>query len=160
MGVLFRTQRINRQLKEPKLQTREGKLLGSDMLKMDDIYVIDNDGTGCHGAMLCKGKTVISQHDSDQVVLGIFATSDSIAYGDPSIRAGCCGSALVRLEKSMEAKGGFEKSGEVGGVIVASEFEGGSIPENTPRLLCFAEVNDALIEAEGRIHRKASIEVS
>lgn len=144
-GLLFRTQ-PNKQLEEPKLPTLEGKLLHSDMLKMDDIYVIDNDGTGCHGAMLCKGKTVISQNDNDQVVLGIFATSDSTAYGDPSIRAGCCGSALVRLEKSREAEGGFEKSGEVGGVIVASEFEGEGISDNIPRLLCFAEVNDALME--------------
>ncbi|KFZ15360.1 hypothetical protein V502_05666 [Pseudogymnoascus sp. VKM F-4520 (FW-2644)] len=148
-GLLFRTQRNDRKLEEAKPHGLEGKLLSSDMLKMDDIYVIDNEGTGCHGAMLCKGKTVISQNGNDEVVLGVFATSDSAAYGDPSIRAGCCGSALVRLEKSREAEGGFEKSGKIGGVIVASELEGGSIRDNTPRLLCFAEVNDALIEAGG-----------
>ncbi|KFY95699.1 hypothetical protein V498_03210 [Pseudogymnoascus sp. VKM F-4517 (FW-2822)] len=80
-------------------------------------------------------KTIISQ--TDQVVIGIFATSDCVAYGDPDIRARCCGSALVRLEKSTEAEGGLEKSGEIGGVIVGLEVgeeSGSDYPEAA--LLC------------------------
>ncbi|KFZ06122.1 hypothetical protein V501_07702 [Pseudogymnoascus sp. VKM F-4519 (FW-2642)] len=73
------------------MRDRGGELLHSVMLKMDDIYVVDNDAMGSHTAMLCKGKTVISQPHQDKVVMGIFATSDPVAYGEPSIRAGCCG---------------------------------------------------------------------
>lgn len=137
----------NKQLGQPRRQAGEGKLLCSDRLKMDDIYMIDNDATGCQGAMLCKGKTVISQ--TEEIVLGIFATSDCVAYGDPDIRARCCGSALVRLAKSTEAEGGFEKSGEIGGFIVGSELGEESGSDIIPRLLCYAEVNDGVIEAGG-----------
>ncbi|KFY23263.1 hypothetical protein V493_05968 [Pseudogymnoascus sp. VKM F-4281 (FW-2241)] len=138
------TTQLNKQLGQPRRQALEGEMLGSDMLRMDDIYVIDDDETGCRGGMLCKGKTVISQ--TDQVVRGIFATSDPIAYGDTSIRAGCCGSALVRLGRSREAEGVSEKSGEIGGFLVGSEFGGGDIPNDIPRLLCYAEVNDSFLE--------------
>ncbi|OBT65830.1 hypothetical protein VE03_05439 [Pseudogymnoascus sp. 23342-1-I1] len=141
------TAHSNKQLGQPRPRVGEGKLLQSDELVMDDVYMIDNDGTGCHGAMLCKGKTIISQ--TDEVVLGVFATSDCVAYGDPDIRARCDGSALVRLKKGTEAEGGFEKSGDIGGFIVGSEFEEKRASDNFPRLLCYAEVNDEVIEAGG-----------
>lgn len=111
--------------------------------------MIDNDATGCQGAMLCKGKTVISH--KDEVVLGIFATSDCVAYGDPGIRARCCGSALVRLEKSTDDEWGLEKSGEVGGFIVGLEVGEESGSDSIPRLLCYAEVSDGVIESGGRV---------
>ncbi|OBT90583.1 hypothetical protein VE02_01060 [Pseudogymnoascus sp. 03VT05] len=96
--------------------------------------------------MLCKGETVISQ--PNQVVMGIFATSDPVAYGEPGIRAGCCGSALVRMDRSTEAEGGLlEKSRMTGGFIVGSEFGEGDGADNFPRVLCYAEVNDDFMEA-------------
>ncbi|OBT77299.1 hypothetical protein VF21_03449 [Pseudogymnoascus sp. 05NY08] len=145
-GLRIKTQR-NKEVGRLRMQNREGKLLHSDMLKMDDIYVIDDDAMGSHTAMLCKGKTVISQ--PDQVVMGIFATSDPVAYGEPSIRAGCCGSALVRLDRSTEAEGRLEKSGKIGGFIVGSEFGEGDGADDFLRVLCYAEVNDWRIEAGG-----------
>ncbi|OBT47138.1 hypothetical protein VE00_03120 [Pseudogymnoascus sp. WSF 3629] len=144
-GLRITTQR-NKELGQSRTQGREGKLLHSDMLKMDDIYMVDDDAMGSHTAMLCKGKTVVSQ--TDQVIMGIFATSDPVAYGEPGIRAGCCGSALVRLERSIEAEGGLvENSGKIGGFIVGSEFGEGGGDDDFPRVLCYAEVNDGLIEA-------------
>lgn len=113
-GLRIKTQR-NKELGLSRMQGREGKLLHSDMLKMDDIYMIDDDAMGSHTAMLCKGKTVISQ--TDQVVMGIFATSDPVAYGEPGIRAGCCGSALVRMDRSTGAEGGLKIVGRLGGLL-------------------------------------------
>ncbi|KFY72665.1 hypothetical protein V499_07206 [Pseudogymnoascus sp. VKM F-103] len=146
-GLRIKTQR-NGEVERLRRQDRGGGLLGSDMLRRDDIYIIDDDAMGSHTAMLCKGKTVISQPDQDKVVMEIFATSDPAAYGDPTIRAGCCGPALVRMDRSIEAEGGLlENSGKIGGFIVGSEFGGSGGAGDFPRVLCFAEVNDGVIEA-------------
>jgi hypothetical protein len=146
-GVRIRASGLDERVGRGRRRETEGrKLLGSDELVMDDVYVIDNKAAGCQGALLCKGKTVIAD---GKVVLGIFATSDAMEYGDPGIRAGCCGSALVRLEKDEDDEGGLlERSGEIGGFIEASELEGG-VPNDIPRLLVYAEVNDSFIE-DGR----------
>ncbi|KFX88526.1 hypothetical protein O988_08993 [Pseudogymnoascus sp. VKM F-3808] len=147
-GVRIRASPMDERVGRTRRRVVErGKLLGSDELVMDDVYVIDNETAGgCQGAMLCKGKTVIAE---GEVVLGIFATSDAMGYGDPGIRAGCCGSALVRLEKGEEDEGGLlKRSGDIGGFIVSSEFEGG-IPNDIPRLLVYAEANDSFI-SDGR----------
>ncbi|KFY37724.1 hypothetical protein V495_07007 [Pseudogymnoascus sp. VKM F-4514 (FW-929)] len=106
-GVRIRTSRPEKGVGRSRRRETEGKkLLGSDELVMDDVHVIDNAAVGCQGAMLCKGKTVVAE---GEVVMGIFATSDAMGYGDPGIRAGCTGSALVKLEKGGEDEGGLLK---------------------------------------------------
>ncbi|OBT94543.2 hypothetical protein VE01_07959 [Pseudogymnoascus verrucosus] len=146
-GIRIKTQR-SKEVGRLGRQGREGKLLGSDMLRMDDVYMVDDDAMGYHTAMLCKGITVISQPDQDKVAMEIFAMSDPVAYGEPSIRAGCCGSALVRMDRSTEAEGGLlEKGGEIGLFIVGSKFGEGKGADDFPRVLCFAEANDRVIEA-------------
>jgi hypothetical protein len=191
------------------------QLLHSDMFKLGDVYIMDSFTTGRQGAMSCRGKRTIREEDKkrrvDQVlkgkqkdlpgpgdslviVQGIFATSEPTAYGEPIIRAGCCGSALVRLESedgkstpskqgssskqstpntkgiprieasstpnksppgiaasselhSKEVQSAYVHNGKIGGFMHWSDLQEKTNYTNIPRLFCYAEVADPLIEA-------------
>lgn len=167
------------------------KLLPSDMLESDQVYMIDSFVTGRQGELLCKGKRVIKQEDKQRrvdpilrgkqedlpeagvfvvIVQGVFATTEPIIYGSPKIRAGVCGSALVRLTTSKEGEGAgidesspisgrsselhaqtvectFENTGEIGGFMRWSDLQDKTSDSPTPRLYCYAEVTDPLVDA-------------
>lgn len=193
------------------------ELLHSDKLTMDDVYMMDSFTTGRQGGMLCKGKRVITCEDKEKRVdrfllgkpedlpdvgkylvltQGIFATSEPVANGEPIIRAGCCGSAVVQLEKTtrqrkakksksadktkheagtgspskkdgsssvaaseLDAKAseqGFVNSGKIGGFMHWSDLQGKNQGDNIPRLLCYAEVTDPLIDAGWEVAKTTS----
>ena len=185
------------------------QLLSSDMLKAGDIYVIDSFSTGRQGGLVCRGKRIVSQEDKEKrvdlvlignqkdlpnvgtymvIVQGIYATSEPMAIGEPIIRAGCCGSAIVKLatpwkKKSTPRKGtsskrgtpnkkdtsgigesstsnknfsmlnsetvemGLVHNGEIGGFMHWSDLQEKTTFANIPRLLCYTEVADPLIDA-------------
>lgn len=181
--------------------------------------MMDSFVTGRQGSLLCKGKRVISQEDKkrrvDQVfigqqndlpdagnylviVQGIYATSEPMAQGQPIVRAGCCGSALVQLAKNprpqngkstsskpsasssqstTDMKGGpgtgdsstpmnsppgsaasssirgekveftFVNVGKIGGFMHWSDLREKTTNPSAPRLFCYADVADPLIDA-------------
>lgn len=99
-----------------------------------------------------------------------------MTYGLPVIRAGVCGSALVRLAESEGSRddgknsqapaaetglitrtveNSFTNSGEIGGFMNWSDLQEKITHSAVPRLLCYADVTDPLINSGWKVSKVA-----
>ncbi|EEP79739.1 predicted protein [Uncinocarpus reesii 1704] len=86
-----------------------------------------------------------SPPDGQNVIMGqgIYATNDPVIVGSPQLRAGICGSVLVRLRRAGENQTCVE-SGEICGIMHWAEL---AMKYSTEaKFLCFADPMDPLID--------------
>jgi hypothetical protein len=156
-GVVFQ----NRFLDIP---TTAQSLLSSNDIEIGDDFLLDSFVTG-RQRLRCLGKHIKIEGDREvlkgpqnslpgpgtyiRLRQGIYASGSPEIHGVPKIRAGVCGSAIVRVKKAGKAGETVLQNGEVAGFMHWSDLQhkydtGGS-------LLCFADAVDELISAGWKI---------
>ncbi|MCJ1246699.1 hypothetical protein MMC30_003908 [Trapelia coarctata] len=150
-------------------------LLCSPDVNMNDEFFIDSFVTG-RQRLRCQGLRIGIEAERDvlkgdksnlprtgtfiSLRQGVYATGSPEIRGVPKIRAGICGSALVRVRKAGRDGGEVLENGEISGFMHWSDLQ---LKNDTQgNLLCFADAVDDLAAAGWTIvqvpekHKEAS----
>ncbi|KAI4125324.1 MAG: hypothetical protein LQ347_005418 [Umbilicaria vellea] len=135
-------------------------LLCSPDVNVNDEFYIDSFVTGrqrlrCQGVRIrIEGEREVLKSDKSKLPgtgtfislrQGVYATGSPEFYGVPKIRAGVCGSALVRVRKAGKDGGEVLEKGEISGFMHWSDLQLKNDTQGT--LLCFADAVDDLVAA-------------